>query len=297
MFCISFSCLLLLILIPHYFLLTAYLVSFLNLLNRVQSCNDNHLLLGANCVEDHPLMKAYTELLTKEMEELEKKTCKTPRGHSVKFKFKLIPADMKWISTFSGELNNAATYFSPFANVSQSNKSTIGGSIGGTDATWQPWNYQDRLKTVKKVENFKNRLRDPSGKERGKVTKYIAQNKSRQEFSPSLGKYVDNIKPDPLHNTNNAWQQWFMTMLAVAMQYTEDNLLKAATMLSEMPSSSVVVKFLHCIKDGLKCARLFKNFVRWFSEKRKKAMPFTYRFTGLESKNFSWNFALLARNF
>ena len=94
-------------------------------------------------------MKAYTELLTKEMEELEKKTCKTPRGHSVKFKFKLIPA---------------------------------GGSIGGTDATWQPWNYQDRLKTVKKVENFKNRLRDPSGKERGKVTKYIAQNKSRQEF-------------------------------------------------------------------------------------------------------------------
>ena len=37
---------------------TAYLVSFLNLLNRVQSCNDNHLLLGANC-EDHPLMKSY----------------------------------------------------------------------------------------------------------------------------------------------------------------------------------------------------------------------------------------------
>ena len=38
---------------------TAYLFSFLNLLNRVQSCNDNHLLLGANC-EDHPLMKSYS---------------------------------------------------------------------------------------------------------------------------------------------------------------------------------------------------------------------------------------------
>ena len=41
-------------------ILAAYLVSFLNLLNRVQSCNKNHLLLGPNCEEDHPLMKAYT---------------------------------------------------------------------------------------------------------------------------------------------------------------------------------------------------------------------------------------------
>ena len=32
---------------------TAYLVSFLNLLQRVQSCNDNHLILGAKCEEDH----------------------------------------------------------------------------------------------------------------------------------------------------------------------------------------------------------------------------------------------------
>ena len=40
-------------------ILAAYLVSFLNLLNRVQSCNKNHLLLGPNCEEDHPLMKAF----------------------------------------------------------------------------------------------------------------------------------------------------------------------------------------------------------------------------------------------
>ena len=33
---------------------TAYLACFLNPLNRVLSCNDNHLLLGANCEEDHP---------------------------------------------------------------------------------------------------------------------------------------------------------------------------------------------------------------------------------------------------
>ena len=112
-------------------ILAAYLVSFLNLLNRVQSCNENHLLLGANCEEDHPLMKAYTQQLTKEMEEVENKALTTEKGYQVRFAIKLIPSDMKWASSFSGELNNAATYFSPFANVSQSNKHTMFGSIGG----------------------------------------------------------------------------------------------------------------------------------------------------------------------
>ena len=56
---------------------TAYLVCFLNLLNRVQSCNDNHLLLGANCEEDHPLMKSYSNHLREEMEQIEEKTLTT----------------------------------------------------------------------------------------------------------------------------------------------------------------------------------------------------------------------------
>ena len=93
-------------------ILAAYLVSILNLLNRIQSCNENHLLLGANC--------------------------ETEKGYQERFAMKLIPSDMKWASSFSRELNNAATYFSPFANVSQSNKHTMFGSIGGRDATWQP---------------------------------------------------------------------------------------------------------------------------------------------------------------
>ena len=50
---------------------TAYLAYFLNLLNRVQSCKDNHLLLGANCKEDHPLMKSYSNHLKEEMEQIE----------------------------------------------------------------------------------------------------------------------------------------------------------------------------------------------------------------------------------
>ena len=117
---------------------TAYLISFLNLLQRVQSCNDNHLILGANCEEDHALMKSYTHHLREEMEEVEGKQLTTEGGKQAVFKFELISSDMKWMSSHSAELNNCATYFSPFANVNQTNKRTIGGTIGGPEATCQP---------------------------------------------------------------------------------------------------------------------------------------------------------------
>ena len=135
----------------------------------MQSCNDNHLLQGANCAEDIPLMKEYTKHLKGEMEEIERKKMTTEQGHQIEFRFELIPGDMK-VSSMSGELNNRATYFSPTANVNQTNKMTTRGSIGGPEATWQPWSYQKRWETAKKIEKFKARLRDPEGKQRSKVT-------------------------------------------------------------------------------------------------------------------------------
>ena len=272
---------------------TAYLVSFPNLLQKVQSCNDNHLILGANCEEDHALMKSYTNHLREEMEEVEGKQLTTERGKQVVFKFELIPSDMKWMSSHSGKLNNCATYFSPFANVNQTSKRTIGGTIGGLEATWQPWDYTKRLVMAERVVKLKSKLRDPMGKQRNEVTKFIAQNKSRQEFVPPLGKKVDLLKAEPLHNTNNAWQNWFLTALAIVIHYTHQNHLKAATAVSDLPDSSPLLTFLKCLKDTLKCGRLYKAFLRWFSEKRKKGISFSYRFTGLESKYFCWQFATL----
>ena len=38
---------------------TAFLVSFLNVLDGVASCNNNFLLMGANCAETHPVMHSY----------------------------------------------------------------------------------------------------------------------------------------------------------------------------------------------------------------------------------------------
>ena len=148
---------------------TAYLVSFANLLQRVASCDNNHLLLGANCEEDHPLMIAYTSHLKEEMEQMEREEYTSNDGElTIKFKFDFFPADMKWASKMSGEQNNNVTYFSPFANVNQDNKSTIGGSIGenthSVKVTWNPWTYKERIKVAYLVKELKKKLPNKGGK-------------------------------------------------------------------------------------------------------------------------------------
>lgn len=152
---------------------------------------------------------------------------------------------------------------------------------------------QKRLEIAQNVDAFMKRLRDPTGKQRRDVTEFISQNKSRQEFVPSIGKYGDSSKAEQLHNTNNAWQQWFSLALGIVMEYTNERNLKSATAVADFPINSPLVSFLSCVKETLKCGRLHKNFLRWFSEKRKKGIPFLYRITGLESKHFCWNSAAL----
>ena len=115
----------------------------------------------------------------------------------------------------------------------------------------------------------------------------------RQEFVPLSGKYVDLLKVEPLHSTNNAWQNWFSAALSVVMQYTNQSHLKAATTFSDLPDSSPLLVVLKCLKDNVKCGRLNKAFLRWFSEKQKKVIIFSYGFTELESKYFCWHFVTL----
>ena len=45
--------------------------------------------------------------------------------------------DIKWVSSFSGEVNNDVIYFSPFADVFKSNKGTMFSSIGDSDLTME----------------------------------------------------------------------------------------------------------------------------------------------------------------
>ena len=106
-------------------------------------------------------MLQYAKHLKSEVMRIESQTFSI-RDYEVKFEVKLIPADMKWLSTFSGELNNAATYQCPFANVRMDELKERGHSLGvGSEHKWQPWSYKLREIIASKVAKFKKGLKKP----------------------------------------------------------------------------------------------------------------------------------------
>ncbi|KAK2564068.1 hypothetical protein P5673_012289 [Acropora cervicornis] len=89
---------------------TAWLLSFLN--------------VGAG-------MFKFAQKLVLDVVDIEKQIYVLPDSKTkAMFTLELIPFDMKWAALFSGELSNAAHFFSPFRNVSESNKCTVNGCLG-----------------------------------------------------------------------------------------------------------------------------------------------------------------------
>ncbi len=88
---------------------TAWLLSFLNSGDRITSQNENFLIAGANCAEDHICMKRYASKIASEIQVIESREYSV-KGCTVTFSFELVPADMKWLASFSGELTNSAYY-------------------------------------------------------------------------------------------------------------------------------------------------------------------------------------------
>ena len=80
----------------------------MNLLDGVQSCDNNYLLMRANCDETHELMYDYTKHVVQEMAQIEEKEYEV-RGKRISFQCKLVPSDQKWMASMAGEPNNAAT--------------------------------------------------------------------------------------------------------------------------------------------------------------------------------------------
>ena len=103
-----------------------------------------------------------------------------------------------------------------------------GGNIGDKKATWQCWKFSDRIEKGKAVEKYKQKLSEKELKSRTKVTTFIANQKSRQEFDPPLGKFIDKAKVEPLHTSNNAWQHLFQQIFLIAMKLTNQEALKRA---------------------------------------------------------------------
>ena len=185
----------------------SFLVSFLNTGKRVASSSDNFLVFGANVEESSLVVKKYAPYVYKQIAELEGKVFEIC-GFHVTFRFEELPNDMKMLAMLAVELSNSATYFSTFGNVNTSDCTDLNGTLSlDPKSKWKPWVFEERLKVAKKVESFKSSLQKkflPEKTKRTKITEFIAQNKSRQEFSPLLGKLIDKAHVEPLHLKNNA---------------------------------------------------------------------------------------------
>lgn len=71
---------------------TAWLISFINVTTRVACCNDNFLLCGSNCKEDHTAMVTFATQLTKSISVIESKQYKDiVDGVTISIKFELVP--------------------------------------------------------------------------------------------------------------------------------------------------------------------------------------------------------------
>ena len=216
---------------------------------------------------------------------------------SVSFHFELLPNDMKYLAFLGGELTISATYFSPFAGISKSEINDVQGSFGLTpDNKWKPWKYNDRMKVADAVTKKKEQLSTlklkPSTK-REKVTSFIAQKKSRQEFPPLVGKFIDRAKAEPLHLKNNAWQQWNLSVLKYALSRSDVSTYKSVV---DIPPESCFDRYYNCLRFNVKATRLAKKVRKWFADGREKNKDLDYRFTGKGSRLFCHNFMSIVKN-
>ena len=187
----------------------------------------------------------------------------------------------------------SAKYFSSFADVSSDNADNIHGTFGReAKNTWKPWEYSDRMKVVKSVEQLKKNISKTNLSDttkRHKVTSFIAEKKSRQEFEPLLGNIVDRAHVDPLHLKNNACAHAHRYLLNEVISHS--NLTE--TIFSKIPASSPFARYVNAMKTKCKLSPLANRIVRWFNETGANGKAFDYRFTGKDSRLFLQNFMYL----
>ncbi|PFX16929.1 hypothetical protein AWC38_SpisGene18772 [Stylophora pistillata] len=132
-------------------------ITFWNLGDRVRSRDYQYLLHCVSLSEKDQVLEDLWDQHTAEMALLEGNIT-TVCGKQCTAEFQP-SADMSWQSWANNEVNQAATHPSPYANVSKTNMTTMGGSIGfGDGDTWEPYTNAVREKHVKLVQEFTSSL-------------------------------------------------------------------------------------------------------------------------------------------
>ena len=115
---------------------------------------------------------------------------------------------------------------------------------------------------------------------RAKVTSFIVQKHSHQEFEPVVGKLIDRAHKDPLHLKNNACER------------AHQELLSEVIAMSKLPAHSPFKRYIAAMRAcGL--SRLAKKVTKWFDDTKANGKSFDYRFTGKDSRLFLLQFMSL----
>ena len=182
-------------------------ITFWNLGERVRSREFQYLLHCVSLGEKHEVLELLWQQHTEEMLLLESSVF-TICGRECTLQFQP-SADMSWQSWACNEVNQAATYPSPYANVHKGNLCTMNGRIGFDDcSTWKLYNREMREKHLSMVSAFVNSLPKSLNDKTLHARKlaFMAENGIRQLGKPRIGIFADRVRPDPLHCEVNAWQ-------------------------------------------------------------------------------------------
>ena len=197
-------------------------LTFWNLGERVRSREFQYLLHCVSLGEKHEILGSLWQQHTDEMVLLESSVFNVcGRECTVEFQ---PSADMSWQNWGCNELNNAATYPSPYANVHKGDMCTMGGSIGYDSADlWKPYTSIDREKHLEMVESYLATLPKnlSSSVIHSRRLAFMAENGIRQLGKPRIGVFADRVKPDPLHCEINAWQHILDLLLKNLLQLSQ----------------------------------------------------------------------------
>ena len=243
---------------------TSFLVSLLNAGKRVCSSFDNFLIFGGNVKENGVIIRRYVSRLLSDIKYLESQSFEIyvdNKSFQVEFRLEMLPNDMKMLAFLAGELTNSAHYFSTFANVHKDNANAIDISFNtGKSTDWVPFNYAKRVQDAKLVQQKKLELskkKITASTFRTNTTTYIRTLKSRQEFVPLVGKYIDKAKAEPLHIKNNVCKEMFMKVWDVVISVAEVN--TNVKQFNCIPQDNLLPIFVHFVCKEMKSNKLAKK--------------------------------------
>ncbi len=282
---------------------TSFLISILNVVQHVHSCDHNFTVVGGQCHEDSEKFLSYLQTkVTPQMEDIEGKEFLIPQFSTpIRFRFSEFLADQKFQASTSGELTNAARYPSSFANIQKDEIGDLsllrkGKTYGDNKDVnyWHPWDYEECLKNAKEVEQFKS-CQKKDLKEatiRKKVLDHIACKQSRQEYIPSLGIYSKKKRPDPLHLKNNAVKGLYTPILTSIMNRSKDKIgsFDSVEKLRDCPLKH------HMLALKAIGANILLHHLEEWLKKSTSADQFQARFNGETSYKVMSNFAFLLKD-